>query len=343
MYGSSHEPETALTCEHCGHRLSVTRAPEKKSLLRNSLSLTILIQVALLLATVGGTLISRPRASAGAASVIKSGAVTNVRSDTAAPPSLADQIHPAGGYALPASYGEIGPQLLAASAIDYDLFVQAYQGAGKPLTAEQLAILREGSDAKIVFDNENAYFLLNFFWALGLANQNPLLEEGPLQEYSDGQVGRFASTGGWTIGQKPAAEFLSSASIIPLTPEQQARLEEVANAVYRPCCNNPTTFPDCNHGMAMLGLLELMAAQGATADEMFEAAKYVNAYWFPQQTLELAIAFKASEGLSFADVDPRQAVGPELFSESGFRALHQMLAESGLLQQTPNQGGSCGV
>jgi hypothetical protein len=117
----------------------------------------------------------------------------------------------------------------------------------------------------------------------------------------------------------------------------------VAYAVYRPCCNNPTAFPDCNHGMAMLGLLELMAAQDATADEMFEAAKYVNAYWFPQQTLEVAIFFKATENLDFADVDPRRATGRELFSGGGFRALHQWLAENGLLQQAPNQGGSCGV
>ncbi len=194
-----------------------------------------------------------------------------------------------------------------------------------------------------MINHENAYFLLNFFWAFGLVNQNSLLEEGPLVEYSNGQVGRFASTGGWTIGQKPAAEFLSSASIVTLTPEEQARLEEVANAVYRPCCNNPTAFPDCNHGMAMLGLLELMAGQGATVDEMFEAAKYVNAYWFPQQTLEVATLFAATQGKSFAEVDARQAVGPELFSGSGFNAVHQWLASNNLLEQIPNQGGSCGV
>jgi hypothetical protein len=256
---------------------------------------------------------------------------------------LAQQINPPGGYTLPASFGDIGPQVLASGAIDYDRFEQLYRQAGQPLTDMQRAILTEGSDAQVVINRENAYFLLNFFWAFGLANQNPLLDQGPLEQYSEGQVGRFASTGGWTIGQKPAEEFLSSAPIIPLTAEQQARLEEVAYAVYRPCCNNPTAFPDCNHGMAMLGLLQLMAAQDATTDEMFEAAKYVNAYWFPQQTLEVAIFFKATENLDFAGVDARRAAGRELFSGSGFRALHQWLAENGLLQQGPNQGGSCGV
>jgi hypothetical protein len=63
---------------------------------------------------------------------------------------------------------------------------------------------------------------------------------------------------------------------------------EVASKVYRPCCGNPTSFPDCNHGMALLGLLELMASQGATVDQMFTAAKQVNAFWLPDQTRELA-------------------------------------------------------
>ena len=39
----------------------------------------------------------------------------------------------------------------------------------------------------------------------------------------------------------------------------------------------------------MLGILEMMASQNATADEMFAAAKYINAYWFPDQALEAAI------------------------------------------------------
>ena len=77
-------------------------------------------------------------------------------------------------------------------------------------------------------------------------------------------MGGFASTGGWTLGVKKATELYASTKIMSLTDEQQARLLEVASQVYRPCCNNPTHFPDCNHGMAMLGLLELMASQDAS-------------------------------------------------------------------------------
>lgn len=246
-------------------------------------------------------------------------------------------------YELPVSYGDLGPQLQAAGAIDYDRFVRVYEQAGQPLTETQLVVLSSGSDSPIVFNRENAYFLLNFFWAVGLTNQNPLLDEGPLVEYGEGDIGRFASTGGWTIGRRPATELYSSTSLVSLTPEQQTRLENVAYNVYRPCCNNHTAFADCNHGMAMLGLLELMAGQGASEDDMFEAAKYVNSFWYPQQSLETAVFFKATMGLDYDDVDGRMAVGKEVFSGSGFRTVHQWLASNGQLEQAPDNGGGCGV
>ncbi|PJB68433.1 MAG: hypothetical protein CO094_01170, partial [Anaerolineae bacterium CG_4_9_14_3_um_filter_57_17] len=140
---------------------------------------------------------------------------------------------------------------------------------------------------------------------------------------------------------KPITELYASMELIRLTPEQQARVEEVASAVYRPCCNNYTIFPDCNHGMAMLGLLELMASQDASVDEMFNAAKYVNAYWFPQQTLETAVYLKVNQNIDFADADARRVVGKDLSSASGASMVHQSLQSSGQLKQTPNQGGSC--
>ncbi len=246
-------------------------------------------------------------------------------------------------YQLPVSFGDIGPRLLAAGAINYDHFVQTYERAGQALNEVQLAILEKGSDVPVVINQDNAYFLLNFLWALGLTNQNPLLDEGPLMEYSEGDIGRFASTGGWSIGMRPATELYSSKALISLTSEQQTRLENVAYNVYRPCCNNHTAFADCNHGMAMLGLLELIAGQGASEDEMFEAAKYVNSFWYPQQALETAVFFQTTMDLDYDQVDGRMAVGPEVFSGSGFQSVHEWLANNGQLEQTPNGGGSCGV
>jgi hypothetical protein len=246
-------------------------------------------------------------------------------------------------YTLPVSYGNLGPQLLAVGAVDIDRFVQVYEEAGQPLTEEQVNILKNGSDTPITINRENAYFLLNFFWAVGLTNDNPLLKAGAMVERSEGKIETYASTGGWTLATKPIAELYASTPIIPLTAEQQARLEEVANAVYRPCCNNPTSFPDCNHGMAMLGVLQLMSAQDATTEEMFTAAKYLNAFWFPKQTTELALAFKVSNNQSFAEIDARELVGAGIFSSAGYREVHQWLADNNLLPQTGSGGNSCGV
>ena len=257
--------------------------------------------------------------------------------------AIAKEVNPAAGYKLPVSFGDVGPKLLAAGAIDETKFLQLYESAGQPLTDEQLEVLRRGGDRPIVVDSRNAYFLLNLLWALGLANDNPLLKQGPMVEQSGGQIARYASTGGWTLATKPIADLYASASIIKLTAEQQVRLEEVASAAYRPCCNNPTSFPDCNHGMALLGLLELMAAQGASTQEMFTAAKEVDAFWFPQQAFELATYIRDTTGKSFAQMDGRQAVDRQHFSAAGYQTIAQYLATKGLLQDSPNSGSGCGV
>jgi hypothetical protein len=255
--------------------------------------------------------------------------------------TLYEQVNPREGYALPVSYGNLGPRLIESGIIDYDAFAAVYIGSGTPLSPEQIEILKSGSDQQIVINAENAHYLLNFFWAAGLVNKNRILTEGPMIQNSAGQYERFASTGGWTIGAKPITDLYASTDLIPLTTEQQQRVEEVAAAIYRPCCNNPTLFPDCNHGMAMLGLLELMASQGATTDQMFEAAKYVNAFWFPQQTMETALYLKANQNVDFAVADARMVVGQTVSSASGAQMVHADLQSKGLLKQAPNRGGSC--
>lgn len=254
-----------------------------------------------------------------------------------------DEVNPPDGYTVPAVLGDAGPQLLAVGAIDMLQFPYVYQKAGSPLTEEQIAILNKESSSPIVINQKNAYFLLNFFWAFGLTNKNPMLTEGAMMAGGIDRVDKFASTGGWTVGSKPPMELYASTVIVALTEEQQARLVKVASLVYRPCCNNATHFPDCNHGMAMLGLLELMASQNASEDEMFNTAKYANAYWYPQQTLEIATYFRANKNTDFAQADARQVVSQQISSSSGFQGVHSWLVSNGLLQQAPNSGGNCGV
>jgi hypothetical protein len=75
---------------------------------------------------------------------------------------------------------------------------------------------------------------------------------------------------------------------------------------------------------------------------MFEAAKYVNAYWFPQQTLETAIYLQTTENMDFAGANARLVVSERFSSGSGAGRVHQELQAKGLLKQAPGQGGgSC--
>lgn len=267
----------------------------------------------------------------------------NLQADTTEFEVIAKQTFPKEGFLIPVSFGDLGPQMIDAGVINRDLFVKTYSDAGQPLTEDQMGILDGTYSGNIYINHENAYFMLNFLWALGLSNKNSILDWGPIQEYSDNNIEGFASTGGWTIATRPINEIFSSQDMINLTAEQQKRVEEAAAMIFRPCCNNPTLFPDCNHGMAMLGLLELMASQGSSLETILNTAKYVNAYWFPRQTLEQAIYFKKVEGKNFQEVDAKTILGTQYSSSAGYAKLNQYLSEKQWLPKSSNSGSSCGV
>ena len=148
---------------------------------------------------------------------------------------------------------------------------------------------------------------------------------------------RFASTGGWTLAHGGATDHYSRHLFVTLAPEQQELVERVAKTVYRPCCNNPTHFPDCNHGMAMLGLLELLAAQGADEAAMYKTALQVNTLWFPNNYSVIA-QFLDSKGIAWDKADAKSVLGAEFSSASGYQ---QVLSQ---VKPDRNTGGSsCGV
>lgn len=258
--------------------------------------------------------------------------------------AIYEEINPPQGFEIAAVYGQMGPEMIASGVIDTTKFKTTYEQAGRPLTEEQIDILQNGSNQKIVISLENSYFLLNYFWAVGLANKTKILTEGEMVEYGGlKEAGNFASTGGWTLSKREAMNYYSKQELIPLTTEQEALVEKVASQIFRPCCNNPTSFPDCNHGMALLGLLELMASQGASETQMFEAAKYVNAYWFPGNYYDLTVYFKNKENKSFAQIDARRLLSKEFSSASGAQAVKQWLVKEGIVAEPPKTGGGCGV
>jgi len=255
---------------------------------------------------------------------------------------LFEEINPSKGYELGVEFGNLGPKMLKIGVIDFDKFKNIYDERS-PLTDEQIKILKKGSKEEIKITKENSNFLLNFFWALGLANKTRILDEGDMVTYSEGQAGNFASTGGWSLGKEDSMNYYSNNSIIPLTKVQEDLVLKVSSNIYRPCCDNPTSFSDCNHGMALLGVLELMASQGASEKEMYKAAKYINAFWFPSTYYDLAKYFEAKEGKKFSEIDGKVILGKDYSSATGYMNTKKWMTEKGLVEEPVSGGGSCGV
>ena len=249
----------------------------------------------------------------------------------------ASQVLPLAGFALPIRWGDLGKQLVDLGVIDRKKLEQIYASRGG-LAPEDEQMFSAIDSETLTINAQNSGFLLNMFWALGLANKNDVLDKGPMKDPQYGGADKFASTGGWTLSKGDAMNHYSKHRLVQLTADQQALVERVSKNVYRPCCGNSTYFPDCNHGMAMLGLLELMASQGANEADMYRTALAVNSFWFPETYATLAKYF-AGRGVAWSAIDPQEVLGSAYSSGSGYR---QVLAE--IEPATVKQGGGgCGV
>lgn len=224
-----------------------------------------------------------------------------------------------GGVELPVRWGDLGVQMVDTGVIDKTKFEGLYSQRGG-ISVEDKKLLTDSDNGNLIITPENSGAILNMLWALGLGNKNQILENGPMMDTGYGSAGNFASTGGWTLAKGKAMDHYSMHSFVILTPEQQALVERVAKNIYRPCCDNSTYFPDCNHGMAMLGLLELMASQGVSEADMYKFALKVNTLWFPD-TYEAIKTFVTSQGVDWNTVDPKIILGSEYSSASGIQKI----------------------
>ncbi|MBI2409629.1 hypothetical protein HYV30_01130 [Candidatus Kaiserbacteria bacterium] len=253
---------------------------------------------------------------------------------------LAEVVLPTDGVTLPVIWGEIGAKLVESGAIDLEKLRALYESRGG-FPAEYQKMLEKNHSEKVVITSWNAGYLLNLLWALGLANENPILEDkDEMMNPRYGGDGRppaagFASTGGWSLARGNVMDHYGKHRLISLTTDQQMLVDRVSRNIYRPCCGNSTHFPDCNHGMAMLGLLELMASQGVSEEEMYRTALAVNAYWFPDTYLTIA-AYWRGKGVEWKDVRAKEVLGAAFSSASGYRNIAAQVAPQGA-----SGGGSC--
>lgn len=270
--------------------------------------------------------------------------------------ALEKVVLPETGVVLPATWGDLGSKLVSTGVIDADKFKAIYDQR-EAFSDEYKNLLLGQNDGKLKITNENAGYLLNLFWALGLASKNPILDSGEMVNPRYGGAKNFASTAGWTLAKGDPMDHYSKHAFFNLTPTQQALVEKVSKGIYRPCCGNSTNFPDCNHGMAMLGLLELMASQGVSEEDMWKAALAVNSYWFPDTYLTIATYMK-NKGVEWKDVNPQEILGINYSSASGYTKISSQVTQpvqrgggggcevntgAPVTTPAPKQQGGCGI
>ena len=250
------------------------------------------------------------------------------------------KVLPESGFQSTIRLGDSVVRLVEQGVIDRAKFENLYKDRGG-LPTEVKTALDHPTETPMLLTRENANYYVNFLWPLGLANKMSSNERSPINGKS---LFNLASTGGWNLGKEEnGGAYFNKFVTVPLTPEQETLVTKIAENTYRPCCNNSTFYQDCNHGSALLGLLQLGASQGLTEDELYREALAFNAFWFPHNYLQTALYFKSVKNTDWEDVDPRVVLGKDYSTISGWSGtVAKEVATRGLVPQA--QGGAgCGV
>lgn len=231
-----------------------------------------------------------------------------------------EKVIPSKGFELPISWGDLGPKLIASGVIDQNKFIQAVN-----LNSDEEKILKEGTEGNININADNSQFVVDFLWAIGLAQKSNAYTDGPMGKENKKDAGNFASTGGWNLAKAKAINYLGKYELFNLSPDQQKRVEDIAKNIYRPCCDNSTWFPDCNHGMAALAAIEMMVAKNLPDDEIYKNVLKLNSFWFPGTYLTTAEYF-ATQGVTWDKVDAKKVLSAEFSSSTGAAKITQQVA-----------------
>lgn len=251
--------------------------------------------------------------------------------------ALQEKVLPKNGYRFKINWGSLGKKMVEDGVIDKVKLAKALTG-NETLVSNIDKYLDGSNQKEIELNQDNAQFWVDVLWGFGLANKNPILENGPMTE--GGTTFNFASTGGWTIGAKSPMDLYSKFPYINLLEGQQKEVEEIAGNIYRPCCGNSTAFPDCNHGMAALGLIELMVSQNKSKEEIYKTLLAFNSYWFPQTYLDIAYHFQKN-GRDYSKVPAQELLSKTFSSAMGYQAIKKGVGN--LPWPLLQGGGSCGA
>lgn len=257
------------------------------------------------------------------------------------------RVIPESGFQSRIKLGESIVKLVQHGVIDTSKFENLYANRGG-LPQELKKVLTARSNEPIRLTRQNASFYVNLLWPVGLANymssntQSPINKLTPVKGQS---LHDFASTSGWNLGKEPeGGAYFNKLRIVELTPQQEALVVRIAKSSYWPCCDNSTFFQDCNHGSALLGLLQLGASQGLSEDELYREALAFNSFWFPRNYIYNALYMKAVKGQDWGKVDAKALMGSGFSSASGSARIQAEVAKiPNLIPKQNSEGESCSV
>jgi hypothetical protein len=231
-------------------------------------------------------------------------------------------------------------KLVEYGVIDRGKFLAIFGKPG-PDPAEFARVLTDPSDVPILLTTANASRYVDLLWPIGLANYMAANAKSPLY----GSPVKYASNEGWTLGREESGMgYFDKFPIVQLTLAQERRVVRIAKATYRPCCDNSTFFQDCNHGSALLGLLQLGASQGLAERELYREALAFNAFWFPDN-VQTALLFQVAKKTRWADVDPKLVLSSKYSALSSWQqnVADRVAKIRGLIPPAPSDGAGCGV
>lgn len=236
-------------------------------------------------------------------------------------------------------------KLVRHGVIDTRKFENLYAGRGG-LPPELRKLLTAPSSEPIRLTRQNANLYVNLLWPLGLANHmagnahSPINKRSPVKGQS---LHDFASTSGWNLGkEREGGAYFNKLRIVELTAQQEALIVRIAKSTYRPCCDNSTFFQDCNHGSALLGLLQLGASQGLSEEELYREALAFNSFWFPRNYIYNALYMKVVKHHDWDKVDPRALMSKDFSSASGSAKVQAEVAKiPNLIPKQNGEGERC--
>ncbi len=251
------------------------------------------------------------------------------------------KVLPEGGFQSRISLKDSVVKLVENGVIDKGKFGRLYQERGG-LPDDLQDVLTKSSDKPILLTRENANYYVNLIWPLGLSNYMSTNKKSPV--FGD-SLFNFASTGGWKLGREEnGGTYFNKFQIVKLSPQQEALVTKIAENTYRPCCDNSTFFQDCNHGSALLGILQLGASQGLSEEELYRDALAFNSFWFPHNYIQTALYFKVVKNTDWEDVNPQEVMGYDYSAVSQWsKNVAEEIAKIPNLIPQDERGGSCGV